>query len=149
MGMTSVVLRQLKKKIPTNHNLIMQVNEVTQKIFLKSILDGVPYKVRLFFGEDKVLTDIGYEAIKKNNSEENKSKDELLINKEKLKNSFCVLNCFINGHDEMAIKSKEIWFLFYPEGYCQEVTFIISRTMSDVPFSYILNPFNGIIEDKL
>ncbi len=142
IGMTTTVLKQIKKKVPTVHDLMLQINEVTQDIFLKSILDGNPYQVHLFFSGDNVLTHIGYTTYNRKTK-----KIEPLQNKKKLAHPFIIYNCFINGHDEMAIKSKEIWFNFFPEGVCQEVKFIMSQEKSNIKYSYTLNPFNGRIED--
>lgn len=141
-GMTVSVLKQLKKKTPSSHDLILQISEVTQEVFLKSILENNPYTIHLFFNENNLLTDIGY-AIK----DKNQNTEPLIQNKKKLKYPFYVHNCFINGKDEMAIKSKEIWLYFYPEGFCQEVKFVISKNYSEIKHTYHLNPFNGIIED--
>jgi len=142
IGATTTVLKQIKKKKPTIHELIMQIDEVTQKIFLKSILDETPYKVHLFFSENNLLTHIGHTNNMKNNSSK-----EHILNKKKLDHPFLIHNCIVNGHDEMAIKSKEIWFNFYPEGHCQEVIFTISDNTNSVKYTYNLNPFSGIIED--
>lgn len=143
IGMTTTVLKQIKKKIPSVHDLMIQINEVTQDIFLKSILDGVPYQVHLFFSHDNMLTHIGYTTY---NRENNQIKP--LQNKKKLHHPFIIHNCFINGHDEMAIKSKEIWFNFFPEGFCQEVKFIMSEKKSNMKYTYTINPFNGRVEDQ-
>ena len=142
IGMTVTVLKQIKKKTPPIHDLIMQISEVTQKVFLQSIFEGNCYQVHLFFSEDNFLTDIGYCIYKQNNNTVEK-----VNNKKKLLNPFYISNCIINGHDEMAIKSKEIWFNFYPEGFCQEVAFTIHKNTSDTKHTYTLNPFNGTIED--
>jgi hypothetical protein len=142
IGMTTTVLKQIKKKVPTVHDLMIQINEVTQDIFLKSILDGLTYQVHLFFSDNNTVTHIGYTTYNRKTN-----KTEPLLNKKKLARPFIIYNCFINGHDEMAIKAKEIWFNFYPEGHCQEVKFIMSAEKSDIKHTYILNPFNGRIED--
>jgi hypothetical protein len=143
IGMTTTVLKQIKKKMPSVHDLMMQVNEVTQDIFLKSILEGLTYQVHLFFSDDNMLTHISYNIYNKNNNQNKQTQ-----NKKKLAHPFVIHNCFINEHDEMAIKSKEIWFNFFPEGFCQEVKFIISEEKSNMKYTYTINPFNGKIEDQ-
>lgn len=144
VGMTVRVLQQIKKKKPSAHNLMLQIAEVTQKIFLQSILEGKSYRVHLFFSEDNLLTHIGYNIYNKNIIDK---KNDDFSNKKILSHPFLIYNCIINGHDEMAIKSKEIWFDFYPEGFCQEVKFTIAEKPSDIKYNYTLNPFNGNIED--
>lgn len=141
IGMTATVLKQIKKKTPTIHNLIEQISEVTQEVFLKSIFEGKPYQVRLFFEEGSLITHIGYGPYEREQAK--------IYNKKKIMNSFLIDNCIINDKDEMAIRSKEIWFNFFPDGYCQEVKFSIRAKQNEIKYNYILNPFNGIIESSL
>lgn len=144
VGLTTMFLKQInkKKKISPN-DLVMQISEVTQKIFYTSIAENTVYALHLFFTANNVLTDIGYAPYNKKNS------DYQITNKKKLKNPFYVKSFIINGKDEMAIKSKQIWLLFYPEGYCQETSLDIAEKENDPKIRYFINPLNGKIEDEI
>ena len=53
-------------------------------------------------------------------------------------------NFFVKQKDELAERTKELWILFFPEGYSQEVSFIITKENQEI--KVLINPFNGILE---
>ncbi len=145
MGMTTLFLRQVAyKKKASIQDLAFQVQEVTQKVFYTSIIEGKVYAMHLFFEENKLLTDIAYGEYNTNNPS-----GEGMLNKKKIKNPFRIESFFVNGKDEMLVKSKQIWVLFYPDGHCQEITFSIVDKDGKEKYSFMVNPFTGSVEDAL
>lgn len=142
--MTTSILKNIRKKSPSVHECAMEINEVTQKAFLLCLLENKIYQVRFFFEDDNLLTYIGYGPLK--GIRDAQTNDFTLSIKKKCKNNIFIEHFFVNNKDELAIKSKELWVLFYPEGHCQEVTFSIQD--KNRHFSYVLNPFSGIVEDE-
>lgn len=144
MGMTTLFLKQVaNKKAPSIQDLASQVQEVTQKVFYTSIIEGKVYAMHLFFEENKLLTDIAYGEYNSN------SPSGEVLNKRKIKNPFRIESFFVNGKDEMLVQSKQIWVLFYPDGHCQEITFSIVDKDRQARYSFMVNPFTGSVEDAL
>lgn len=144
VGMTTLFLKQVvNKKNPSIQDLAFQVQEVTQKVFYTSIIEGKIYAMHLFFEEDKLLTDIAYGEYNA------KSPSGGVLNKRKIKNPFRIESFFVNGKDEMLVRSKQIWVLFYPDGHCQEITFSITDKDGRAKYSFMVNPFTGSVEDGL
>lgn len=142
--MTTLFLKQVaNKKAPSIQDLAYQVQEVTQKVFYTSIIEGKVYAMHLFFEENKLLTDIAYVEYNSN------SPSGEVLNKKKIKNPFRIESFFVNGKDEMLVQSKQIWVLFYPDGHCQEITFSIVDKDNKARYSFMVNPFTGNVEDAL
>lgn len=145
IGMITTILKNVKKKSLSIRDLTNQISEVTQKAFLLSLLENKLYQVRFFFSDDNTITHVSFGKLE--SKEEARSSDiSNSVNKKKLRDPIKLVHFFINGKDELAIKSKELWILFFPSGYSQEVKFTIDH--NNVLFDYIMNPFNGFIEDR-
>ena len=123
------------------HDTISEVEETFQRGYVNSILNGVEVEIRLFFNDDSSLKNIG---IKQHGEIIDKKKNfNFNIN---IKEKIFIRKCMINEKNEMDSKTKEIWFLIFPDGHSQEVEFIF-ESKEHVTEIHRLNPFSCVLQD--
>ena len=68
-----------------------------------------------------------------------------------LKQSVIAKKFVVNGKDELSASStKELWFIIYPEGYCQECNIRLQLDLlSGLTGDYIINPFLVVLEEDV
>ncbi len=140
MGIATGILRSSKKKPPTMQDHISEINAITQKAFISSISEKKLFQARFFFNDDQELIALGYGPLEQK-EEARKINSGLLRLKKTIPIPIKIKQFMIKEKDELAEKTKELWILFFPEGYTQEVSLIIQKGTQEL--EAIINPFNG------
>lgn len=142
LGLTTSILKNFRKKPPTIQDAILEINNVTQKAFILSMSEKKLFQARFFFNENQELISCGYGVLAK--KEDARITPSLLTHKKILPLPIKMKNFIVKQKDELANKTKELWILFFPQGYSQEVSFVILKENQEIKVS--INPFNGIFE---
>jgi hypothetical protein len=120
---------------------VSEIEEIFQKGYINSILNSIEVESRIFFNDDSSIRNI---TIKQHG--ENTDKKKTINFNINIKEKIFVKKCIINGKNEMDSKTKEIWFLIFPDGHSQDVEFTF-ESKEHVLEKYELNPFSCILQD--
>lgn len=142
LGLTTNILKNFRKKPPTIQETILEINNITQKAFVLSMTERKLFQARFFFNENQELISCGYGALTK--KEDARTTPPVLTHKKTLPFPIKMKNFFVKQKDELAERTKELWILFFPQGFSQEVSFVIVKENQEIKVS--INPFNGILE---
>lgn len=145
-----VLVSLSKFKTPKKYSLpsvVEEINQILQKAYQNALINKSLYQVRFFFDEEHHIVSIGFGPVKNEEAHSPLEKNNVFS----LKQSVIAKKFVVNGKDELSASStKELWFIIYPEGYCQECTIRLQLDLlSGLTGDYIINPFLVVLEEDV
>lgn len=142
LGFTANILKNIRKKSPTIEDDLLEINTITQKAYISSMTEKKLFQARFFFNDNQELIACGYGAL--NKKDEARQTPAILSRKKIISSLITIKDFIVNEKDELKDKTKELWILFFPEGFSQEASITIKKGNYDL--KAFLNPFNGLFE---
>ncbi len=127
--------------------VLEEINAIFARAYNEALIQKVMYQVRFFFDDEQHIRSIGYGPVE-NFDVAGKSTIQD-AKKNILKEKVIAKKFIIAGKDELASsRTKELWFIIYPEGYAQECRIrLFLDDHGGLTGNYILNPFSVRLEE--
>jgi hypothetical protein len=155
IGLMAVPMTMIFKKEKSSSAMVIDgissINDVFQKAMMQSLLNGKNYEIRFFFDDEMHIKKIVYsEHNEDGKADQDGKKGAVASESISIPDNFSVKKIIIAGKDEsMDGKTKETWFLVYPEGYSQEIELHLASNDGTIYNQYKLNPFTCVFQDAI
>jgi hypothetical protein len=147
----TMIFKKEKSQSAIVIDAISSINDVFQKAMMQSLLNGKLYEIRFFFDDEMHVKKIVYSEHNEDGKTDQGGKKVATASESvSMPDTFSVKKIFISGKDEaVGGKTRETWFLVYPEGYSQEIELHLASNDGTIYNQYKLNPFTCVFQDVI